>query len=159
MQITFNTEDNLEDLKNIHELIVNAIKKKGGQENLGVLQVKQQAAPQLQTQNPQVPAASFTSNPEPPTISRLANSPFASLLKAEQSSSLGSPIHSVSRPALTSTTTSDGRTGTIAKINEDYRRQYEESKQNPKPKGQNPEIDMSNIFMSDVGRREGRRLR
>lgn len=153
MQITFNTEDNLEDLQNVHALIVNAIKKKGGQ--VSVAQVQQQVSPQVQ----QTTSTSFMSNPEPPTISRLANSPFASLLKAEQSSSLGSPVHSVSRPAPTGTTTSDGRTGTISKINEDYRRQYEESKQSPRPRSQNPEIDMSNIFMSDAGRREGRRLR
>ncbi len=154
MQITFNTEDNLEDLQNVHALIVNAIKKKGG--HVSVAQVQQKGSHQVQ----QTPPTSFTSNPEPPTVSRLANSPFASLLKAEQSSSLGSPVHSVSRPVATNNTpTGNGRPGTITKINEDYRRQYEESKQNPRPKGQNPEIDMTSIFMSDAGRKEGRRLR
>lgn|SRR3989344_8942815 len=155
MQITFNTEDNLEDLQNIHQLIINAIKKKGGQikvEN----SVQQEPLAQKQVQQ----TTAFMSNPEPPTVNRLANSPFASMLKAEQSSSLGSPVHSVSRPApVQSAPAGDGRTGTIAKINDDYRRQYEESKNNPKPKGQNPEIDMTNIFMSDAGRKEGRRLR
>ena len=154
MQITFNTEDNLEDLQNIHQLIINAIKKKGGQikvEN----SVQQEPLAQKQVQQ----TTAFMSNPEPPTVNRLANSPFASMLKAEQSSSLGSPVHSVSRPGPTNTSISDGRTGTIAKINDDYRRQYEESKNNPKPKGQNPEIDMTNIFMSDAGRKEGRRLK
>ncbi len=157
MQITFNTEDNLEDLQNVHQLIVNAIKKKGG----GMVQPVQVQA-QHQVVSPQVQqttSTSFMTNPDPPTVSRLANSPFASMLKAEQSSSLGSPIHSVSRPTPTSATTSDGRTGTITKINEGYRRQYDESKANPKLRGQNPEIDMTSIFMSDAGRKEGRRLR
>lgn len=152
MQITFNTEDSLEDLKNIHELIINAIKKKGEAVTAQV--------PQNQIQTQQAQTTAFMSNPGPPTVSRLANSPFASMLKAEQSSSLGSPVHTISKVApVQNASSGDARGGTIAKINEDYRRQYEENKQNPKPKGQNPEIDMTNIFMSDAGRREGRRLK
>lgn len=154
MQIVFNTEDSLEDLKNINELVVNAIKKKGG--DVKVEQVQQLQAPQVSIQQAQ--PSSFTQNPEPPTVSRLANSPFASMLRSEQSTSLGSPVHSVSKPVQQ--TNPYCRTGEIARINEEYKRQYEESRMNPsKPKGQNPEIDMSNIFMSDAGKREGRRFR
>lgn len=154
MQITFNTEDGLEDLQNIHEIVVNAIKKKGGQ-IIGEGTPQNQAQSSLTEQKVQVQTVqgtSFMQNPQPPTASRLANSSFASMLRSEQSNALGSPVHSLNKTQINAPF--DNRTGEIVRINQEYKRQYEENKLNPnKSRGQNPEIDMVNIYTSDWGKK------
>lgn len=123
MQITFNTDDSLEDLNKIHEILVEAIKKKSA------IKVEQ---PQLQQ-----PKSVFA---QPGTGS------FAETLKQELSMGLmgQKPVQQQ---------TSQQPKSEVQVINEEYRKQYEENKRNPKPKGQNPEIDMIAIYYAEKRKR------
>ncbi len=129
MQITFNTDDNLEDLSKIHEILLDAIKKKNGYVKIEQNQPQQ---PQKQPQN---------------VFSQPGTGSFANALKQDMALNFGLGPKPV--PQEPQKPKSE-----IQIINEQYRREYEESKRNPnKPKNENPEIDMGNIYYSEKRKR------
>ncbi len=131
MQITFNTDDNLEDLSKIHEILLEAIKKKNGS-------VKTEQNQPQQQQIQQQPKSVFS---QPGTGS------FANALKQDMAISLGLGP----KPAAQE---SQKPKSEVQIINEQYRKEYEENKRNPsKPKSENPEIDMGNIYYSEKRKR------
>ncbi|MEK6974678.1 MAG: hypothetical protein AABW41_05590 [Nanoarchaeota archaeon] len=130
MQITFNTEDSIDDLSKIHEILVEAIKKKGGSVSSQPQQIQQAQQPQVQQSQPISQVPGFGS--------------FANSLKQEMSLGLNKP--QAQRPQQPKSE--------IQTVNDEYKRQYLENKNNPdKPKSQNPEIDMSNVYYSEKRRR------
>lgn len=133
MQITFNTEDSIDDLSKIHEILAEAIKKKGGNISIQPQQINKAQQPQVQQHQTQ-------------PISQVPGfGSFANSLKQEMSLGLNRPgqIQQPQQPK-----------SEIQAVNDEYKRQYLENRNNQnKPKSQNPEIDMSNIYYSEKRRR------
>ncbi|MBI2670840.1 hypothetical protein HYX18_02595 [Candidatus Woesearchaeota archaeon] len=135
MQITFNTEDSLDDLSKIHEILADAIRKKGG-----VIKLEQPQAQQPQTQQQTVTI---------PLSQVPGFGSFSNTLKQDMALSMG--LGTPQRPVVQQPQQPKSE---IQIINERYRREYEENKRNQnKPKDQNPEIDMSNIYYSNKRKR------
>jgi hypothetical protein len=138
MQITFNTEDSVDDLSRIHEILADAIKKKGGS-----IKVEQPVQPQQFIQPQQIfPQTQPVFQPAP-------KSSFADTLNQDRAMSMGL---NVPRPQPQQVQPQQQQYNSeIDRVNAEYKRQYIEKKVNPDAvsKPSNPDIDMSNIYYSD----------
>ena len=140
MQITFNTEDNIDDLSKIHEIIADVIKKKGGS-----IKVEQPVQPQQFIQPQQIfPQSQPVFQPAP-------KSSFSDTLNQDRAISMGLNMPRPQPQQPVQQQPQQQYNSEIDRVNAEYKRQYIEKKINPDAvsKPSNPEIDMSNIYYAD----------
>jgi hypothetical protein len=138
MQITFNTEDSVDDLSRIHEILAEAIKKKGGS-----IKVEQPAQSQFIQPQQIFPQSQ-------PVFQPVQKSSFSDTLNQDRAMSMGLNVPRP-QPQPVQQQPQQQFNSEIDRINAEYKRQYIEKKINPEAvsKPSNPDIDMSNIYYSD----------